>query len=216
MIRQGRLQPDIRSPNQSVGDYEGMRSHLLERRGQGIEPAPELEKLRYRPREEKNVGIPADGEVALESMAGDVMELAVEIDPGKGADIGVKVRCAPDGSEGTLVVYSPGTKRLKIDFGESTLARNVAYRGFYPWPDLEGKRAVTQEAPFELEDGETLKLRIFIDKSVLEVFANGRQCITQRIYPSRGDSKQVKLFARHAGAKALVVKAWDMEQVMPW
>ena len=182
----------------------------------GIEPAPELEKLRYRPREEKNVGIPADGEVTLESMAGDVMELAVEIDPGKGAEIGVKVRCAPDGSEGTLVVYSPGTKRLKIDFGESTLAKNVAYRGFYPWPDLEGKRAVTQEAPFELEDGETLKLRIFIDKSVLEVFANGRQCITQRIYPSRGDSKQVKLFARHAGAKALVVKAWDMEQVMPW
>ena len=182
----------------------------------GIEPAPELEKLRYRPREEKNVGIPADGEVTLESMAGDVMELAVEIDPGKGAEIGVKVRCAPDGSEGTLVVYSPGTKRLKIDFGESTLAKNVAYRGFYPWPDLEGKRAVTQEAPFELEDGETLKLRIFIDKSVLEVFANGRQCITQRIYPSRSDSKQVKLFARHAGAKALVVKAWDMEQVMPW
>jgi len=53
--------------------------------------------------------------------------------------------------------------------------------------------ASIQEAPFELEDGETLKLRIFIDKSVLEVFANGRQCITQRLYPSRKDSKKKQL-----------------------
>ncbi len=182
----------------------------------GIEPAPELEQLRYNPREMRNVDIPADQEVTLENMAGDVMELAVEMNPGTGTEIGVKVRCAPDGSEETRIVYNPEKKRLKIDFGRSTLSKDVSYRGFHTSQNLEGGNAVTQEAPLELADGETLKLRIFIDKSVLEVFANGRQCITQRVYPSGKDSKQVKLFAKRVGAKALVVKAWDMEQVMPW
>lgn len=182
----------------------------------GIEPAPELEKLRYNLREKKNVDIPDDQEVTFDNMGGDVMELAVEIDPGKAMEIGVKVRCSPDGAEETLIVYNRKEKRLKIDFRKSTLDRNIFYSGLPVWQNLRGKPPVTQEAPFELADGETLKLRIFIDKSVLEVFANGRQCITQRIYPSRKDSNQVKLFAKSAAAKALVVKAWDMEQVMPW
>lgn len=182
----------------------------------GIEPAPELERLRYNPREEKNISIPADREVTLKNMAGDTMELAVELNPGKGAEIGVKVRCAPDASEETSIVYDAEKKRLRIDFGKATLAKDVSYRGYYGCAGLPEESAVTQEAPFELEAGELLKLRIFIDKSVLEVFANGRQCITQRIYPSREDSKQVKLFSRRAGSKATVVKAWDMEQVMPW
>ena len=73
-----------------------------------------------------------------------------------------------------------------------------------------------QVAPFQLKDGETLKLRIFLDRSVLEVFANDRQCITQRIYPSKANSKEVRLFAKGGNGTALVVKAWDMDQVMPW
>ena len=53
-----------------------------------------------------------------------------------------------------------------------------------------------QEAPFELAAGEGLELRIFLDRSVLEVFANGRQCITQRIYSTRADSLGVRLFSK--------------------
>ena len=67
-----------------------------------------------------------------------------------------------------------------------------------------------QEAPFELRDGERLKLRIFVDRSVLEVFANGRQCITQRIHPTRSDSLGVALFSRGGGANVLSLDAWEM------
>ena len=47
-----------------------------------------------------------------------------------------------------------------------------------------------------LKDRETLQLRIYVDKSVVEVFANSRQCITQRVYPTRADSIGVRLVSR--------------------
>ena len=75
----------------------------------------------------------------------------------------------------------------------------------------ENKRVVTaQEAPFELLPGESLKLRIFLDRSVLEVFANERQCVTQRIYPTRGDSLGVTLFSRDGSVDVKSLDAWDM------
>ena len=63
---------------------------------------------------------------------------------------------------------------------------------------------------------ETLKLRIFMDRSVLEIFANGRQCVTQRIYPTRVDSTGIRLFARGGRATARLVEVWDMEPVAIW
>jgi beta-fructofuranosidase len=38
-------------------------------------------------------------------------------------------------------------------------------------------------APLPLAAGEPLDLRIFLDRSVVEVFANGR-CLTTRLYPT--------------------------------
>src|SRR5262249_32001779 len=67
-----------------------------------------------------------------------------------------------------------------------------------------------QEAPLELQPGEQLRLRIFLDRSILEVFAKRRQCVTQRIYPTRKDSVGVALFARGGTAHARSVEAWRM------
>ena len=57
--------------------------------------------------------------------------------------------------------------------------------------------------------GETLDLRIFLDKCMLEVFANGRQCITQQIFPT-GTDNLVKLCAKGDRARVLSLDAWDM------
>ena len=68
----------------------------------------------------------------------------------------------------------------------------------------------SQEAPFKLVDAELLKLHIFLDRSVLEVFANNRQCLTQRIYPTRSDSLGVSIFARGGDALLNRLDAWTM------
>ena len=45
---------------------------------------------------------------------------------------------------------------------------------------------------------------------MLEVFANERQCVTQRIYPTRSDSLGVTLFSRGGSVDVKSLDAWDM------
>ncbi len=68
-------------------------------------------------------------------------------------------------------------------------------------------------SPFTLPDGEPLKLRIFIDKSVVEVFANGRQCLALRVYPERKDSVGVSIRAQGSDAVLRRLDAWQMKSI---
>lgn len=171
----------------------------------GIEPVPELETLRINPRHLTDIEIPANDEVMLETISGDCMELYLEMDLGEASEVGVKVRCSPDSEESTEISIMPQEAIFQIHLDKSTLDPSVDYGG-----------ATSQVAPFSLAAGETLKLRIFLDRSILEVFANDRQCLTQRIYPTRKDSTGVRLFARGGRAGAEIVDAWDMAPVAIW
>ena len=180
-----------------------------------IEPAPELEVLRQNHRHRENLHLTADSELELDDVRGDCLELAVEVDVAEAGEFGVKVRCSPDGEEQTAIVCSPSAKTLGVNISKSSLdtsIRYIYYRNESATKRVpEGKRVVAvQEAPFELLPGESLKLRIFLDRSVLEVFANGRQCVTQRIYPTRSDSLGVTLFSRGGSVDVKSVDAWDM------
>ena len=48
----------------------------------------------------------------------------------------------------------------------------------------------------ERGQGEPLKLRVFIDRSVVEVFVNGKQYLAMRVYPGRKDSVGVSVRAQ--------------------
>ena len=171
----------------------------------GIEPVPELDALRINPRHFVDIQIPATDDVMLETISGDCMELYLEIDLCEASEVGVMVRCSPDSEEFTTISIIPRKEIFQIHLDRSTLDPSVDYDG-----------EISQVAPFSLSDGETLKLRIFLDRSILEVFANDRQCLTQRIYPTRGDSTGVRLFAKDGQAVAQIVDAWDMAPVAIW
>lgn len=171
----------------------------------GIEPVPELETLRLNARRLENIQVPAGGEVTLDDVSGDCMELYMKIDPCDAKEAGVKLRCSPDGEEETRIAFVPGSGSLVISLEKSTLDEAADYAG-----------ATSQVAPFALADGEPLELRIFLDRSIMELFANGRQCLTQRIYPQRDDSTGVRLLADGGSMTAQVVEAWDMEPVAAW
>jgi len=75
---------------------------------------------------------------------------------------------------------------------------------------------VVQRAPLDLPKATALQLRIFVDKSVVEVFANDRQAIARRVYPVRKDSLGVVLFANGGTAAFKSVKAWEMAPANPY
>ena len=72
-----------------------------------------------------------------------------------------------------------------------------------------------EQGPLSLGEDEALQLRIFIDRSIIEVFANDQQCLTLRVYPSRADSAGVTLFARGGAAQLRSLRAWQMRSVWP-
>jgi sucrose-6-phosphate hydrolase SacC (GH32 family) len=73
-----------------------------------------------------------------------------------------------------------------------------------------------QRVPFELKKGETLQLNIFIDKAIIEVFTNGRQCITQVVYPEMENSNEVKIFSGDEQIKVKSVEVWKMATTNPY
>jgi sucrose-6-phosphate hydrolase SacC (GH32 family) len=184
--------------------------------GLTITPAPELEVLRANPRRTENLSVKADADTVLDGAQGDCLELAVEIDPGDAKAVGMKVRCTPDGKEETAIWYDPAKQTLSIDVSKSTLRDDLAYdelvfTGYNSKKASDNKTPVyVAEAPLALKPGEPLKLRVFLDKAMLEVFANDRQCVTQVIYPKGPDATGIKFCAKGGSATVRAAEAWDM------
>jgi len=179
-----------------------------------ITPVEELRALRSNHQILQSLQVAANSTVELPEMRGDCKELHFRIDPKQAEACGVIVRMSPDGEEQTVVAYVPKSKLLRVELGKSSLDKTKPYRTFAmsvvlpagtPDPQVEA-----QEAPFELKPGELLELTIFLDHSIVEFFANGRQCITQRIWPTREDSLGVALFARCGDIAVQTLNSWDM------
>ena len=71
-------------------------------------------------------------------------------------------------------------------------------------------RPIREEAPFTLKDGEKLCLDIFVDKSVVEVYANERQSICRRVFPTNPQAALV-VKAISDGADFGTVSVWEMD-----
>jgi beta-fructofuranosidase len=78
-------------------------------------------------------------------------------------------------------------------------------------PDARSRPPET--AQIVMGKNEPLKLRVFIDKSVVEVFVNDKQCVALRVYPGREDSVGVSLRAQGREAQLKSLDAWQMENI---
>jgi len=174
-----------------------------------IKPIEELKTLRFNPAKVDNMVIPANGEKILPGINGQAMELEVVIHPQQAREVGLRVLRSPNGEEQTTISLSTNTsppptnnRELMVDLSQTSLSSNVGSRT----PEI---------GPLFLKNGEPLRLRVFIDRSIIEVFANDRQCLTVRVYPTRSDSTQVSVFARGNQAKLVTLNAYQMRSIWP-
>ncbi|MCF7818327.1 MAG: GH32 C-terminal domain-containing protein, partial [Kiritimatiellales bacterium] len=70
-------------------------------------------------------------------------------------------------------------------------------------------------APLDLLPDEPIQLRIFVDRSVVEVFANDRQAVAKLHGYAAGDVG-VCLFSKGGQMKVRELKAWTMAASNPW
>lgn len=166
----------------------------------GIEPVSEIEMLRGLAHKVGAQDIMPHA-APLKSVRGDALEIVAEFDPGSSAECGLSVRESPGARERTLITYRRASRTLAFDSRRSSLS-----------PDAE--RAIT-EGPLDLAAHENFRLRVFLDGSVMEVYANGRACLTGRAYPTRADSLGLRLYARGGKARLVSMKVWEMRPISP-
>jgi beta-fructofuranosidase len=168
--------------------------------GLRMRPVKELEGLRGRARSWEDVALAGGATRELEGVAGTSCELRIEIEPGAARRCGVKVRASGDGAEETLLYLDREAKELVFDSTRSGVAG----------------RKVVERAPLDLAAGEALILRVFVDRSIVEVYANDRQAVCRRVYPAREDSTKVFLFSEGGDARFPSVEAWEMAPSNPY
>ena len=198
-----------------------------------MEPTGDVESLRYDHRQVGETTLPANEEVVLEGIEGNAMELQLEIDPMDASMVELNVLRSASREEYTRVAFykdrgfrvqrrhGPGARlhgggtvagilqARPVQIRESLLTLDTSYSSTLPG----ALSRAPETAPLLLEEGETLRLRIFVDRSIVEVFANGKQCVAARVYPGREDSAGVSLRAQGSGALLRSLSAWQMRNI---
>jgi len=134
----------------------------------------------------------------LEMSTDNAYELTLEFVPGSAKAAGLKL--AKGTREETTLRYADG--KLQLDRRRSG---NVGFHKSFP---------SVEEAPISPQNG-VIKLRIFVDKSLVEVFANdGERVITDQIFPTE-PAGGIELFAEGGTAEFRNVTLWPMKSAAP-
>ena len=153
-----------------------------------IKPLRELALLRGDKLQEDAGTVKSDATRLLKQIQGNTLELEVTLKAPAAKESGIDVLCDPKGENGMRIAWLPESKTLRVG---------------------------TVNAPLELKNGEDLVLRIFIDKNLVEVFANDRQAAAAatNYVP---DNRAVRLFS--TGGDAVLknpITAWKMKSIYP-
>ena len=174
-----------------------------------MEPAAEIESLRFGHRTIEDMLVEANTERRLTDFAGKAMEIRAQIELGTAREAGFYVLQSPDGAEQTRISFMTKTDGSEVQTGHVVIdVSQSSVSG-----DVYGRPA--EVAPLTIRNGECIDVRIFIDRSVIEVFANGSQFLTVRSYPQLESSKEVSVFARGGAARFENVEAWHMHSIWP-
>jgi beta-fructofuranosidase len=134
-------------------------------------PAVEIEQLREGPLAVTATGI-RRGTTATttHTFAGRHLDLQATFTLRDRQKVGLTLLGAADGSEVTRVVFWPDARRLLIERERSSAT--------------PGTRRQNVHSLLVLPDGEPLRLRVLVDASVIEVYAQDRLCLSTRVYPA--------------------------------
>lgn len=156
------------------------------------EPIPELQILRHDHLHVKNRLIASIAPGLLADYTGDVLEVVASFEL-KGATaqrFGVKLRMSKDGKEQTVVFYEPSTGRFGVTGSV-----------------VDGE--ISDKADFSPD--EMVTLHIFLDRSVVEVFAAGR-VITKRTFPNPA-SQGLDIFSDGGSVKLASLDVWRLRSI---
>ena len=178
--------------------YSLPREWSLDDKGNLIQkPYEGLKKARSEEKFTRN-DFTLDGELDLAPIEGRQIELLGRFQVGT-SPVGFKF-FRSSGSEAVLK-YIPAANMLTVDLTKlnRTANDNGSYNGLY-----------TCVLPEKLAEGSELKINLFIDGSVIDIFVNDRWATSMRAFPTEADANGVTVFS-DGPVKANEVSAWKLD-----
>ncbi len=175
----------------------------------GVRPAAELSALRQSHRRFDSCPIDDILNRDLAAVRGDSLEIIAEIEPRDAARIDLELRCTPSGTRGsgdecTRLFYDRILDRIGIDRWRSTRHIDGVDR------DVRSTDFTTPRRRRYSTKREPLRLHVFLDCSVLEVFINEQLYLSSRIYPDCVDSLGLRLHVTGGRAALRSLDVWEM------
>ena len=178
-----------------------MTLELLDDGALAISPAEELRALRSDHWQKDQILLLGKDEVALPEIRGKALEIQAEFTHNGASDFGLKVLCSPDGIEQTRIIYDYDSDQILVEREQASLDQRVEVN--------------PATMPVGLEPGQPLRIQLFVDHSIIELFVNGRLCLTCRVYPRRHDSDGVCFFSRRGHIEVNNINIWKMKAIWP-
>ena len=148
-----------------------------------IKPLRELEQLREKPVKREEFSVNDGSSSLLEEISGDTLELKVAFTAPLPEEFGLSLLCDKEGKDGFVISHGRGRKSLSVGY---------------------------IDPPFELKDGEGLTLRVFVDKNMIEVFANDRQAAVAW-HEYQPEHLHLALFSKGGTLSVAKLEAWSMK-----
>lgn len=168
--------------------------------------------------------LPASRDLVLDAIKGDTLELAAEIEPGLARWVQLNVLRSPDAEEYTSITFYNFDRKLSIWYDTKAVVcldgtRSSVLRDVWLRPpervELDSGSRDWNSAPLAGSPGRPLTLRVFVDRSIVEVFVNERHYLALRVYPGRSDSVGVSLRAQGQDAVLRKLDAWQINSIWP-
>jgi levanase len=155
-------------------------------------------KVSYR--DNKGGPIPTGAHQLPDAASGQVQQVDITFAPGTAKKSGITV--LGDGNSSTVIGYDATAGKLFVD---RTKSGNTVFNPAF---------ASIEDAPVTLDRNGNITMRIYLDRSSVEVFAqNGLRTITDQVFPNAGADKMV-LFAEGGTAQLKSLTVTPLEKAM--
>ncbi len=190
-----------------------------------IQPVEAVATLRGQVQHVTRTALPAGKEVVLDTIRGNTLELDVEIDPQLARWVEMRVLRSRQAEEFTSIVLYNFDRKLSVWYDTPAVACLDGSRSS-TLPDVWLRPPEQTALSQVVRDGASApaatippdkpwKLRVFLDRSVVEVFVNETEYLAIRVYPGRTDSLGVSLRAQGRDAVLNKLDAWPMRSIWP-
>ena len=150
-----------------------------------IKPLRELKSLRYDQIAKEDMTVTSNNPLNLSEITGDALEVEITFKSPLPQEFGLNLLTDEKGNDGFDIVMGKDKKTIKF--------ANV-------------------NPPFELNEGEDLTLRIFIDKNLVEIFANDRQAAAYSHKYIR-QNPNISIFTNDSNLLIEELNAWKMKSI---